>query len=100
MRVIFHVLLYLLLLAGISAAQTGASANVEPCAELKTRADKAEAKLQDWPNLARYHDANTKVAMPVRDEDRVVFMGDSITDGWKLAQYFSGKPYINRGISG
>ena len=27
-------------------------------------------------------------------------MGDSITDGWKLAEYFPGKPYVNRGISG
>jgi acyl-CoA thioesterase-1 len=30
----------------------------------------------------------------------VVFLGDSITDGWKLAQYFPGKPWVNRGISG
>jgi lysophospholipase L1-like esterase len=100
MRVIFHVLLCLLLLVGAAAAQTVASANVEPCAELKTRVDRAETKLNDWPNLARYRDANTKVGAPTKDEDRVVFMGDSITDGWKLAQYFPGKPYINRGISG
>src|SRR5262249_1451318 len=53
-----------------------------------------------WPNLGRYHDANSKVTPPVKGEDRVVFMGDSITDGWKLDQYFAGKPYINRGISG
>src|SRR5213076_3628426 len=33
-------------------------------------------------------------------EKRVVFMGDSITDGWKLATYFPSKPYIDRGISG
>src|SRR5213076_1975582 len=33
-------------------------------------------------------------------EKRVVFMGDSITDGWKLATYFPSKPYVNRGISG
>src|SRR4029079_11421449 len=52
------------------------------------------------PNLARYHDANTKLAAPAKNEDRVVFMGDSITDGWKLDQYFPGKPYVNRGISG
>ncbi|HKX83920.1 MAG TPA: SGNH/GDSL hydrolase family protein, partial [Pyrinomonadaceae bacterium] len=37
---------------------------------------------------------------PGKDEDRVVFLGDSITDSWKLAEYFPGKPYINRGISG
>ncbi len=30
----------------------------------------------------------------------MVFLGDSITDGWKLAQSFSGKPYVNRGIGG
>ncbi len=34
------------------------------------------------------------------DEDRVVFMGDSITQGWKLDESFPGKPYINRGIDG
>ena len=34
------------------------------------------------------------------EQGRVVFLGDSITDGWKLAQYFPGKPYVNRGISG
>jgi lysophospholipase L1-like esterase len=100
MRVIFHILLGLLFLVGTAAAQTGASTAVEPCAELKTRVDRAETKLNDWPNLARYRDANTKVVTPAKDEDRVVFMGDSITDGWKLAQYFPGKPYINRGISG
>ena len=38
-------------------------------------------------------------ALPA-DPKRVVFMGDSITDGWKLAESFPGKPYVNRGISG
>jgi lysophospholipase L1-like esterase len=40
------------------------------------------------------------VTAPAKDKKRVVFMGDSITDGWKLASYFPNKPYINRGISG
>jgi lysophospholipase L1-like esterase len=40
------------------------------------------------------------VAAPAKDENRVVFIGDSITDFWKLATYFPSKPYINRGISG
>jgi lysophospholipase L1-like esterase len=43
---------------------------------------------------------NAGVSAPAKDEKRVVFMGDSITDGWKLATYFPSKPYINRGISG
>jgi len=37
---------------------------------------------------------------PAQNENRVVFFGDSITDMWKLDQYFAGKPYVNRGISG
>jgi lysophospholipase L1-like esterase len=69
-------------------------------AEQLTRLERAETKLKDWPNLARYADANAKLAPPAKDEDRVVFMGDSITDSWKLAEFFPGKPYVNRGISG
>jgi lysophospholipase L1-like esterase len=70
------------------------------CAEETKRADRAEARLKDWPQLARYQDANMKVIRPSKNEERVVFMGDSITDGWKLDQYFPGKGYINRGIGG
>src|SRR5207237_1366169 len=53
--------------------------------------------------LARYHDANTKVNGMTKNEARVVFMGDSITDSWqnsKFGGFFPGKPYIDRGISG
>lgn len=56
--------------------------------------------LFDFPWLARYKDADAKLGPPAADEIRVVFMGDSITEGWKLDQSFPGKPYINRGISG
>ena len=59
--------------------------------------------LQDWANLARYHDENAKLNPPMGGEQRVVFMGDSITDGWGRTQgskFFPGKPYVNRGISG
>jgi lysophospholipase L1-like esterase len=56
----------------------------------------------DWPNLQRYRDSNAVVAAPKAGENRVVFMGNSITEGWKryFADEFPGKPYINRGISG
>ena len=57
----------------------------------------------DWPNLARYTVENRRVAPPAKNEQRVVFMGDSITDSWDDPQYggfFPGKPYIDRGISG
>jgi lysophospholipase L1-like esterase len=63
----------------------------------------ARAILKDWPNLARYREANAGLQAPARGEKRVVFMGDSITDGWNRPEYgpfFPGKPYIDRGISG
>lgn len=87
---------------GASAlAQTGTpAAPASINADQLTRLERAETTLKDWPNLRRYHEANTKIGPPARNEDRVVFMGDSITDGWKLNEYFPGKPYINRGIGG
>ncbi len=57
----------------------------------------------DWPWLGRFKEADLALAAPAAGEDRVVFMGDSITQGWKIegpAGTFPGKPYINRGISG
>jgi lysophospholipase L1-like esterase len=54
----------------------------------------------DFGELARYRDANASLKPPVLSENRVIFFGDSITDMWKLEEYFPGKPYINRGISG
>ncbi|MBE0657950.1 MAG: SGNH/GDSL hydrolase family protein [Bryobacteraceae bacterium] len=57
-------------------------------------------QLQDWNQLGRYHADNLRLQAMPAEAKRVVFMGDSITDGWKLAEYFPGKPYVNRGISG
>ena len=79
--------------------QTPPADNTCDCAKLAS----AQKTLQDWPNIARYHDANTAVQPPAKTEKRVVFMGDSITDGWTRPEYggfFPGKPYIDRGISG
>jgi lysophospholipase L1-like esterase len=73
------------------------------CDQVSAKLANAQKTLQDWPNVARYHDANASVQAPMKDEKRVVFMGDSITDGWQQPQYggfFPGKPYIDRGISG
>ncbi|MFN8257587.1 MAG: SGNH/GDSL hydrolase family protein [Bacteroidales bacterium] len=57
---------------------------------------------QDWANLGRFRDENAKLGNPAKGEKRVVFMGNSITEGWLQAnpEFFKGKPYINRGISG
>jgi len=54
-------------------------------------------------NLARYAEANAALSAPAKFELRVVFMGDSITDGWVSPEYggfFPGKQYVDRGISG
>jgi acyl-CoA thioesterase I len=61
-----------------------------------------ERLLNDWANLARYRDQNAQLAPLAPGEARVVFYGDSITDGWGRVQgtFFPGKPYVNRGISG
>jgi lysophospholipase L1-like esterase len=80
-------------------AQDQTSANESPEA-MRQQVERMQRRLQDWPQLNRYKEANAKVPAPDKGESRVVFMGDSITDGWKLDEYFPGKPYINRGISG
>ncbi len=61
---------------------------------------RANVYLNDYGELKRYRDANATLAAPKPDENRVVFYGDSITDMWKIAESFPGKPYIGRGISG
>ena len=64
------------------------------------RASRIAVFTNDFGELARYRDANAALKPPAPGENRVVFFGDSITDMWKLGEYFPGKPYINRGIDG
>src|SRR6266516_1477280 len=58
--------------------------------------------INDYGNLRMFAADNQKVAPPAPGEERVVFMGDSITIGWGRggSSFFPGKPYLNRGISG
>ena len=57
---------------------------------------------QDWANLNRYLDDNIKLISEGPKKNRVVFMGNSITEGWlkEDPDFFANKPYVNRGISG
>ena len=66
------------------------------------RASRLAIYTDDFGELKRYRDADASIASSPPSEDRVIFLGDSITDYWKLADYFPGKryPVINRGIDG
>lgn len=66
------------------------------------RYERMVERLADWPGLARYRQQNNSLGAPKAGEQRVVFLGASITDFWgrKYGEFFPGKPYVNRGISG
>lgn len=64
------------------------------------RASRLAIYTDDFGELKRYREANAALKPPAAGENRVVFVGDSITDYWKLTDYFPGKPYLNRGIDG
>jgi lysophospholipase L1-like esterase len=54
----------------------------------------------DRDQLSRYAEANSKLGAPQPEKPRIVFMGDSITDFWRLNEYFADRDFVNRGISG
>lgn len=60
------------------------------------------SQAQDWPNLKRFQTENSELSPPEPGELRIVLMGNSITEGWLRIRpdFFTGKPYINRGIGG
>ncbi|HEY3939834.1 MAG TPA: SGNH/GDSL hydrolase family protein [Bryobacteraceae bacterium] len=98
----FLVFLSVLIAASQAVAQVAAPPAAPDLSKLQTQLARDQRILQDWPNLARYREENANLAPPAAGVDRVVFMGDSITDGWgrHYGKFFPGKPYLNRGISG
>ena len=96
-----HMLLVAPLLATITFAQSSSDDAVLAVRNLEQyREGLIKLWMNDYANLARYRDANAKLGPPASNEDRVVFMGDSITDIWHLDKSFPGRPYVNRGIGG
>ena len=83
----------------VAAQENGPTLSPEQALQ-NWRDSKAATLRDDFGELARYRDANAALKPPAPGEKRVAFLGDSITDYWKLADYFPGKPYINRGIDG
>ncbi|MFZ0661105.1 MAG: SGNH/GDSL hydrolase family protein [Acidobacteriaceae bacterium] len=71
-----------------------------PCPNAR-QVEQMQTKLQDWAQLDRYRAADAALEPPASGVKRVVFYGDSITDNWNhVVDFFPGKPYLNRGISG
>jgi lysophospholipase L1-like esterase len=85
-----------------SATTSSRRPPISPERQEELRKAKEEQLRTDWAEMKRYRDDDAKVGPPGKDEIRVVFMGDSITDGWiRLApEFFQGKLYFDRGISG
>jgi lysophospholipase L1-like esterase len=59
-----------------------------------------QQRSPDRDNLRRYTDANSRIGPAQNVNPRVVFLGDSITDSWRLNEYYGDRDFINRGISG
>lgn len=89
----------LVALPRLSIAQTQSKPDSAAIAAQKAADDRLR---NDWAYLQRFAKANAELPAPAPGEDRVVFMGNSITEGWRddFRGLFPGKSYINRGISG
>jgi lysophospholipase L1-like esterase len=102
--------LAVLLLAAQTAAQPQAAAQpqttVASCPQMASALQallRNDARMRDWPQLARYRDANRTLPPASAAAPRVVFMGDSITDSWQqpeFGDFFDNPRYVDRGISG
>jgi lysophospholipase L1-like esterase len=88
-----------LLVLSITACSSPASSQT---AAAPKRSSADSALLNDFANFARYRAVNDSLKAPASGERRVVFMGNSITEGWVqfFPAMFPGKPYIGRGIGG
>ena len=96
-----------LVISGLSLVSMVGCGQMAPAASAPVDAKQVVAmqtKLSDWPQLGRYAGENAALAPPAKGEKRVVFYGDSITDAWGrrdgTGDFFPGRPYVNRGISG
>ena len=103
----FIILMGLAVLGYVVSAQSPPSAqSPRDCGStimaLEQRLEAQRRLLADWAGLIRYGSENTELPRPSSGEDRVVFLGDEITENWGrgAAKFFPGKPYLNRGVNG
>lgn len=98
-RKIIPSILLMLVLSAPGWSQLVDNMAQEPCCRNGLARGVARS-LDDWAQLSRYAADNARLEAQPVPAGRIVFMGDSITDFWNLTEYFPGKPYVNRGISG
>jgi lysophospholipase L1-like esterase len=98
---VIKILLGLLVVGGLGWAQAKPDC-AQALAALEQRLEAQRRLLSDWAGLTRYGSENTELPRPAPGEDRVVFLGDEITEYWGRGQakFFPGQPYLNRGIKG
>jgi len=98
--VLFLSILFVISFSDVMYAQTDQTEKTDQ--EILEEYERWSAMKDDWANLDRYRQANKVLGPPAEDENRIVFMGNSITEGWSdhYPEFFEGKPYINRGIGG
>ena len=87
----------------VRAADRGLSqAASDAVAVLEQRLASYRRLLSDWGGLTRYGSEDSEITPPAIGENRVVFIGDQITESWGKsgARFFPGRPYLNRGIAG
>jgi lysophospholipase L1-like esterase len=107
---LFAILVVLLLTSSIAFAQSAAVVKTVIAAPQSAWEIEHERLLhEDWADLGHFRRANLALPAPAVSAHRVVLMGDSITEGWRgtlqpegpeMGAFFTGEPYINRGISG
>src|SRR5665647_2027794 len=80
-------------------AQTTGTVPAKTIEQLQKENEQLSWIKNDWPNFKRYREANEKLGLPAANEERVVFMGNSITDGWiRISpEFFEDRPFIDRG---
>jgi lysophospholipase L1-like esterase len=93
----------------MSAPMWAQTAPCQPAPQSAWEVEHERLLHTDWAELGHFRQSNAKLSAPAPGERRVVFMGDSITEGWRatarpvgpeMGAFFAGRPYLNRGISG
>src|SRR6266700_4942526 len=84
------------------SAMLAQESNPDRIQSLERQLAEQKRTLRDWGGLIRYGSDNSELRPPVAGENRVVFLGDQITDYWGRgkARFFPDKPWLNRGIAG